>query len=77
MKTEALWIVPPSIIGMMSGASHAIREAGGKTTLVYTDGKKESANIPDKRWIEIYPTEDSNFFAIVSEVQTIARRESK
>jgi hypothetical protein len=71
---EAVWIVPPAMVGMMSGCSHAIREVSGKTTLVYTDGNKESAIIPNDKWLEIYPAEGGNFFSIVSTVQSLARK---
>jgi len=67
MKTEKManYLVPNKAVSMLTGVQYA-KHGNGTSTLVYTDGSEETANIP-------MPTAD-NFLEIVGTIQRIARK---
>ena len=58
------WIVPPNVLGMISGTRYAKQTSDGVITLTYEDGSEESRK-SDKDAM----TEFDSYLAIVSFVQ--------
>lgn len=65
-KTKVTRIVPPLIVGRMSGAFWADVYASGKVRLTYEDGETESANLTKAQLDE----GRENFFSLVGHVQS-------
>ncbi len=63
-RSKVLNIIPSKVEALMHGVWRIMR-AHDLVTLEYTDGQRESAMIPVKRWSEIH----NNTFSIVGEVQ--------
>lgn len=67
---QSLFISPPNIEAQLSGAVQCIKNAR-QTTLVYCDGSQETVRTND---LEAVAIDWSNWFSIVSGIQSVAKK---